>query len=312
MNLRELEVFNALMKTGTTVGAAQALFMSQPAVSKTLKHLESRMGFRLFERVRGRLQPTPEGQTLFRQVRSVFSRLETVDRIAQDIKQGRNGTVSVATTPTIANTLLADAVARFRTLQPDIRVIFRSIRSSDVVRRVAEGEADFGIVHLPSDHAGLDAVELMPAEIVCMARADHPLAAIDEVDLADLARHPLISYRPGTGIGAMIGATFRGRGIEKSIDVQTSLSATACAIAARGAAVALHDPFSIAFGSYPNLVVRRVRPAMRMSVTLLFSPEYPNSIVASRLLAELRAVAADARRRLDECLAVPGTGRARA
>lgn len=110
----------------------------------------------------------------------------------------------------------------------------------------------------------------------------------------------------------MIGATFRGQGIEKPIDVQTSLSATACAIAVRGTAAALHDPFSIAFGSYPNLVARRVRPAMRMSVTLLFSPEYPNSIVASRLLTELRAVAADARRRLDDILSVPGTRRARA
>lgn len=114
MNLRELEIFHALMKAGTTVSAATALCISQPAVSKALKHLESRMGLRLFERVSGRLRPTPEGQALYRQVKTVFGRLETLERLAQDIRQGRNGVISITATPTVAATLVAEAVARFR------------------------------------------------------------------------------------------------------------------------------------------------------------------------------------------------------
>jgi DNA-binding transcriptional LysR family regulator len=132
VNLREREVFNASMRAGTTVGAGNLLFLSQSAVSKILKHLDSRTGLNLFERVSGRLRPTPEGRTLYRHVRNVFARLETIDRIAQDIKGGRNGVISVAATPTIGNTLLAEAVARFRRLHLNSKVIFRSIRTPDV------------------------------------------------------------------------------------------------------------------------------------------------------------------------------------
>jgi hypothetical protein len=110
----------------------------------------------------------------------------------------------------------------------------------------------------------------------------------------------------------MMTAAFRARGIDRQIDIQSSLSATACAIAAKGAAVALHDPFAFLTGQCPGIVARRVRPKMPLSVSLLFSPEYPNSIVASRLVVELRAVAAEATRRLAAELSAKRAGRASA
>jgi DNA-binding transcriptional LysR family regulator len=305
VNLRELEVFNALMKTGTTVGAASSLFLSQPAVSKILKHLEARTGLKLFDRVSGRLRPTPEGHTLYRHVRNVFTRLETIDRVAQDIRGGRNGVISVAATPTIANTLLAEAVGRFRKTHADARVIFRSIRTPDVARRVAEGEADFGVVHQPLDKAGLEAEALLPVEIVCLVPRRHRLAGALSVTLADLAEETLVSYRPGTGIGNMIGAAFRAAGIEKSIDIQTSLSATAGALVARGDAIGLHDPFHFLAVNAPDLVIRRVVPAMRISVELLFSRDHPSSSIAARLMTEIRTVASEMTQRFASIVGTP-------
>lgn len=307
MNLRELEVFHALMKSGTTVRAATALNLSQPAVSKALKHLESRLGLTLFDRAGGRLRATPEGQALYRQVRTVFARLESIDRLAQDIRQGRNGVISIAATPTLAGTLMAEAVARFRRRHPDSCVIFRSIRSPDVVRRVADGEASFGLVHLPLDTTGVEAEDLLAVDLVCIAPRQHPLAALDVVRLRDLVPHPLVSYRTAPGIGAMVSAAFRAEGLEKAIDVQTSVSATALALVRGGAAVALHDPLALLFAPSADLIMRRVEPALRLTVKLLRSPEFPNSIVANRLLAELRVVAGEAERRLAEALGVLAT-----
>lgn len=305
MNLRELEVFNALMKAGTTVGAAESLNLSQPAVSKILKHLEARTGLKLFDRVSGRLRPTPECHTLYRHVRNVFTRLETIDRVAQDIKGGRNGVISVAATPTVANTLLAEAVTRFRGSHPDSRVIFRSIRTPDVARRVAEGEADFGVVHQPLDKAGLEAEALLPVEIVCIVPRQHRLAALEQVTLGDLAGETLVSYRPGTGIGNLIGAAFRAEGIERPVEVQTSLSATACGLVARGAAVGLHDPLHFLAVNAPDLVIRRVVPAMRISVELLFSRDHPGSSIAAKLQAEIRAVAGEMAQRFHAIVSAP-------
>jgi len=293
VTLRELEVFNALMRSGTTVGAAEALHLSQPAVSKILAHLEKRTGVRLFERVSNRLRPTADAHTLNRHVRNLFARLETIDRITQDIKDGRNGVISVASPPTLGTSLLAEAVARLRRNYPEIRVIFRSIRHLDVARRVAEGEADFGLVHSSFGRAGLEVEDLLPTEVVCIVPKQHPLAAFPVVTLPDLVPYPLASYRPGTPIGSLIGAAFRAEGIEKPIDIQTSLSANACVLAQRGIAVALTDPFPMLVADPPDLVMRKVQPSLPIGVQLLFSREYPLSSVAMRLLDEVRLAAAE-------------------
>ena len=72
-NLRQIEVFRAVMITGSIRGAAQLLFVSQPAVSRLLSHTESRVGFPLFQRIRGRLHATPEAKKLFHEVEEVYA-----------------------------------------------------------------------------------------------------------------------------------------------------------------------------------------------------------------------------------------------
>ena len=291
MRLRELEIFNALMRAGTTIAAAELLAISQPGVSKAVKHLESQMGVQLFTRVSGRLCPTPEAQMLFRHVRNVFARLETIDRIAQDLRGGRRGVISVASTPTLATSMLAQAAVRFRGRFPDTQIIFRSITSHDVGRRVACGEADFGIVNSPVDVPGIETEELMAVNLVCLLRADHPLAGQGALTLSDLEAYPLISYRPGTRNGTRIANAFRQAGIEKEIDLQTSLSSTACELVEQGCGIALTDPFALTAGSHPTVIAAPVRPAIPISVQLLFSKENPSSGIALRLVDEVRAVA---------------------
>jgi DNA-binding transcriptional LysR family regulator len=305
MRLRELEIFNALMKARTTTGAAELLSISQPAVSKALKHLEAQSGLTLFQRVRGRLCPTPEAQTLHKNVSNVFARLETIDRIAQDLRGGRGGVISVAATPTLGSSLLARAVVRFRREHPDVEIIFRSITSYDVARRVAGGEADFGTVHREVDRAGLEVEELMQAEIVCILPHNHPLARQPFVSLPDLLPHPLISYRPGTPIGKRIAQAFQAAGLEKQVDLQTSLSSTACLLTAEGSGIAVTDPFTVIATPFPSLVVRAVRPRIRVGVDLLFSRENPSSGIATKLVEQVRAVAADMTASIAQLIAVP-------
>jgi DNA-binding transcriptional LysR family regulator len=293
MRLRELEIFNALMKARTTTGAAKLLSISQPAVSKALKHLESQSGLTLFQRVRGRLCPTPEAQTLHKNVSNVFARLETIDRIAEDLRGGRGGVISVAATPTLGSSLLARAVVRFRREHPEVEIIFRSITSHDVARRVAGGEADFGTVHSAVDPAGLEVEALMQVEIVCILPHGHPLARQPFVALPDLLPYPLISYRPGTPIGKRMGHAFQAAGLEKQIDIQTSLSSTACLLTTEGTGIAVTDPFTVMTTPYPSLVVRAVRPRIEVGVDLLFSRENPTSGIAMKLVEQVRAVAAE-------------------
>ncbi len=293
MRLRELEIFNALMRAGTTIAAAEALGVSQPGVSKAIKHLESQVGVPLFTRLRGRLCPTPEAQLLYRHVHNVFARLETVNRVARDLRGGRDGVVSVAATPTVANSILAFAVARYRSRQPRRQVIFRSLTSHEVAQRVGNGEADFGIVHSPVDGAGLGFETLLTTEIACIMPADHPLSRLRIVAPADIVPHPLVSYRPGTRIGSAIQAAFRDCGVDKEIDVQTSLSTTACMIVRQGGGVALTDPFATVHPPAHDLVLRPFRPRVPVHLQLVFARDTPRSRTAEQLVQTLHDVAAD-------------------
>ncbi len=76
MNLRQLEIFGAVMSTGTTVGAANMLNVSQPAVSQMILHMEDQLKFKLFHRHRGRLVPTQEAQILYEKAQRVFEAFE--------------------------------------------------------------------------------------------------------------------------------------------------------------------------------------------------------------------------------------------
>src|SRR5262245_41523562 len=103
MNLRQMEVFHAIMVTGSVTDAARLLNVTQPAVSAVLKHCEDRLGLRLFVRAGGRLRPTDEAKALFPDVAAVFGRLDAVGRLTQDLVGGRLGTLSIAAAFPIAN-----------------------------------------------------------------------------------------------------------------------------------------------------------------------------------------------------------------
>src|SRR3546814_6538313 len=89
MNRRQMEVFHAIMQTGSVTAAARVLHVTQPAVSAVLKHCEEQLGLKLFERTGGRLQPTREAEAIFPDIAGVFGQLEEVKDLTQDLAAGR-------------------------------------------------------------------------------------------------------------------------------------------------------------------------------------------------------------------------------
>src|SRR4051794_32081277 len=113
MNLRQMEVFHAIMLTGTVTAAARMLNISQPAVTSMLQHAEDGLKFRLFERVKGRLRPTPEAHALFVQVQQVFDSVHVVDRTISGLRDARTGTLDIVAIPVVGATLLPAAIGAF-------------------------------------------------------------------------------------------------------------------------------------------------------------------------------------------------------
>src|SRR6185312_15896307 len=118
MRLRYIELFHAVLNTGSLTGAAKLLNISQPAASKALQHAEHQLGFALFSRVRGRLQPTQEALLLRHRVEKIIQELHDLQRLTANIGRAESYPLRVTCTPTLAQALVPDATTLLRKAFP--------------------------------------------------------------------------------------------------------------------------------------------------------------------------------------------------
>lgn len=294
MNLRHLEVFNAIMRTGSVTGAARALNVTQPAVSAVLKHCESQLKMTLFTRVSGRLQPTPEAKVIFPEIAAIFGRLDAVNALTQDLAGGRLGTVSISAAFPIANGYLAKAVATFIADRPKVRVALQSLTSPQVLTSVINREVELGIAYEPVVSSEVETKVLMRAGVACVMRADHPLARRKEVAIRDLERHSIITYLPQALFRRYVDRALSEAGIVPTITAQVGLSLTGIMLARHGAGVALVEPFLVASMGLPGLVARPLKPRIEVRTLMIRHKSAPHSKIMNDFVGHLiREVAAE-------------------
>jgi DNA-binding transcriptional LysR family regulator len=287
MNLRHMEVFNAIMRTGSVTGAARALNVTQPAVSAVLKHCESQLNMKLFTRVSGRLQPTPEANAIFPEIAAIFGRVDGVNALTQDLAGGRLGTVSIAAAFPIANGYLTKAVATFIADRPKVRVALQSLTSPQVLASVVNREVELGIAYEPVVSSEVETKVLMRAGIACVMRSDHPLARRKEVAVRDLERHSIITYLPQALFRRYVDRALSAAGIVPNITAQVGLSLTGIMLARHGAGVALVEPFLVASMGLPGLVARPLKPRIEVKTLLIRHKSAPHSKIMNEFVGHL-------------------------
>jgi DNA-binding transcriptional LysR family regulator len=292
MKLRQLEMLRAVMESGSVTEAAERLRVSQPAVSKTVQLAEAELGFPLFLRERGRLLPTTEARTLLPEIIRATAAMEAVQRLAEDLQGLRTGLVTLAAAPTLGNSLVAEAIARFRAERPGVRVILEMLLNHEVVEAVADHRVDLGMVLLPADDSSTMSRDICAADLVCVMPEGHELAALPALGPAELASHPLISFNRHQPIGTLIDDAFRAASLRRTIAVEISQSWTGCSLALAGAGIAVIDGFAMLGITPPGLVVRPFHPRMRITGRLLSDRNRPISRLATAFAATLQGVVA--------------------
>src|SRR5664279_4983126 len=122
INMRQIEAFRGVMISGSVVGAAKLMSVTQPGVSRSIGLLELRIGYKLFERRGRRLVPTPEAEALYREIEPLYGSLDRIAQIAQDIRFQRAGALRIGTLPALAQSLVPRSVARFLSTRPRVTV----------------------------------------------------------------------------------------------------------------------------------------------------------------------------------------------
>lgn len=169
MRLRHIEIFQAIRQTGSISAAAQLLHVSQPAVSKVLQHAELQLGFPLFLRVRGKLQPTPEALLLEREVEKVSESLQGVQRLAESLRRSPGHRLRIGSTPALALSLLPPVISEWTRRYPDISCELASAHSRELVQNLLMRELDVALTFKLPDHPGLKARALAHGVLVALA-----------------------------------------------------------------------------------------------------------------------------------------------
>ncbi|GAA5236263.1 LysR family transcriptional regulator [Verticiella sediminum] len=291
MQFRHLEVFYAIYRTGSVTEAAQLLNVTQPAVSTVLKHAETRLKFKLFERVAGRLKPTPEALAILPDVRILFERLDSIERLTRDLAGGTLGAVSLAAAFPIAYGLVSRAVAGFVATRPDMQVLLHSLTPSQVLDRVVSQEVELGMLYGPVHNQALDVEPLGHVEIVCVVPRDHPLAGLGCVEMAQLAEHRLITYLPQSALWPWVDRALSEAGVAPKIQVHVSMSSAGIQLARLGVGVALVESTLVRAMPFGDLVAVPLHPVIDIETVMVSNPSVPKSEAMLAFMAQLRLTA---------------------
>ena len=280
LNLRQIEVFRAIMITGSISGAARLLSVSQPAISRLLAYTEDRLALRLFERVRGRVQPTPEARRLFQEVDQVHQGVVRVNELADELRERGTGSVRIVASPSVGQALVPDAIARLRERFPDLRVEFEVLTLLEIVAKVVAGRADLGVSILPVDEPTLDTEVLTEGRLMVIMPRDHALARL----------RPLIGFGPQTPYGDIVGRALALKSAPLRISTVVRFTPVACAMVRAGAGVAVVDEFVLRGRTWPELVSRPLAPKARVRAHLLTPRFEPLSRTAGAFVEILKGM----------------------
>lgn len=196
LSVRHLEVFWAVMRTGSQSGAAELLGISQPAVSKMLSYVEQRTEITLFFRSRGKLIPSDEAHIFFHSIEEIFERVYKTETLLDDLRHRAAGEISVAFAPGIGGGLIGSFLAAFREAHPLSHVRVKLLNPPVILERTTRREIDIGVYHGPMGDVSVTSVVLAEDVVVCILPRGHRLCEADVVTPADLRSENILSGAP--------------------------------------------------------------------------------------------------------------------
>lgn len=204
--LRQLQVFEAIVRLGSFTRAAEELFLTQPTVSMQIRKLTEAMGLPLFEHVGRNVEPTEAGLELYDACRRMFEMLANLEMKFADLKGMKRGRLRMGVITT-AKYLAPEILGEFSRIYPGIELALKVTNRERIIERMHDNEDDIYIMgQAPDNELEVEAFPFAPNPLVVMAPRDHHLVGKKNIPLEVLAKEPFIIREPGSGIR---DATFR-------------------------------------------------------------------------------------------------------
>lgn len=199
LDLADLYAFQALVKHGSFRLAAEAICLSQPALSRRIDKLENALGVKLFERTTRRVNLTLIGRTFAPQAEKLLADLDVIISDISDIGANRTGLVTVACVPSAAYYFMPKVIARFQSRFPRVRIKLIDTSAGNVYNAVLSGQADFGLSFTSTPQPDMEFMPLLQESYVAACRKDHPLAGKKSISWNEFYQHNYVQLDKTSG-----------------------------------------------------------------------------------------------------------------
>ncbi|UWQ80370.1 LysR family transcriptional regulator [Leisingera sp. S132] len=250
---RQIELFQMAYRHRSTRKAADALHISQPAISRVVAELETEMGVTLFDRSGRKFEPTAAAHSLQQAVQKHYQGLERIRETASLIASGTGGHLRVATVPAVADTRVAVAAGKLMTEFPALRIDVDVLNERAGLAALREGRADCAVVSSDPGDPNLTCTRLADMHPVAVLPPGDPLAGIQAISAAELAESPQIMLPPFSPFRRAVENMFDREGVAFQIRAEGQTQTALAGMVAQGAGRAIVDWDILAAANHANV-----------------------------------------------------------
>ncbi len=290
INLRQIEVFKALIEHGTVSRAAEVLTISQPAASKLLIQLESDNGLKLFDRAKGRLVPTAQGLRLYEEIDRIFAGVRQVESAIAVIRREDQGRLVIGVMPALAGEFIQRATMNFLKRNPNVYCSIQSLKSQWVAESVLTRKLDVGLISARVDSTYIVTEPLLEHPLLCIMLIGHALARRKVIRPEYLNGIPFVSFSIASHTAQTIASLFEKHKVTANVVLTADVNPTVCQFVAAGLGVSLVHPLFIA-GMEKRIVARPFEPATPFDFLLCYARDARNAHLISDFVKETKATA---------------------
>lgn len=259
---RQLEAFRHVMNAQGVTAAAEAMNVTQPAVSRLIRDLEDAVGMTLFIRAGARLVPTEEANLLLNEVERLYTGIDQVARAAVDIRRHKNVVLRIGTVTSLVRPFLHQAIIDIAGPRLDLPIVLDVENSRHIWDMVEKNRYDLGIVFGPP-RSHLQTVHLHGSEAVAAMAPNHPLAELDRVTPADLRDYRVLTAGRNSPLRSALDRAF-ALADQTPLNTMESSMLNCCHFAAAGMGVAIVDRTTLRAANV-DLVTRPFKPTIGIS-----------------------------------------------
>jgi len=213
---RRLQVFYTVARLLSFTKAADALHMTQPAVTFQVRQLEDHFNTRLFDRTHNRVSLTEAGKRVFGYAERIFELYAEMENSVREMTGDVSGALTMGASTTIAEYMLPSLLGDFKAKYPDVNIRLKVSNTEGIVSMVENNVIDLGVVEAPVTNKNLLVEVCRVDQLVVIVPTSHELAGRESVGMAELSRYPFICREEGSGTREVIMEYMAGQGLDKN------------------------------------------------------------------------------------------------